>query len=142
MENQQSLTIGILTDDGEHISAHFGRAQHVEVITLENKEVIHREQREKPGHHTWGRGHGHQQGSEDHRHEPGPGSKHAAMAEVLEGCQMVIARGMGQGAYQNLTERGMQPVLTGLHTISEAVQAVNDGQLTHQPERIHHKGNH
>ncbi|MGB5873735.1 MAG: NifB/NifX family molybdenum-iron cluster-binding protein [Bacteroidota bacterium] len=145
MNAEKSITIGILTDDGKTISSHFGRALYVEVITLEGNQVVGRERREKPGHHTFGGGgHQHRHGGDEterHGHGHGPAVKHAAMAEIMEGCQMVIARGMGPGAFENLSSRGMHPTLTDLHTIDEALLALGEGTLVHRPERIHHKGN-
>jgi predicted Fe-Mo cluster-binding NifX family protein len=144
MNEEKRVTIGILTDDGKSISSHFGRALYVEVITLRGTEILNRERREKPGHHTFGGG-GHQHRHGDHsgeHHGLGPGHKHAAMAEIMADCQMVIARGMGPGAYENLSSRGLHPVLTDLQTIDEAVRAVKDGTLVHNPGRVHHKGAH
>ena len=145
MTGEKTLTIGILTDDGRTVSSHFGRALYVEVITFKDNQVVRRERREKPGHHTFGDGGGwHHRGGETvegHGYKHGSGFKHTAMAEIMEDCQMVIARGMGPGAFENLSSLGLHPVLTDLHTIDEAIQAVGEGTIAHRPERIHHKGN-
>ena len=44
------MKIAVVTDDGETISQHFGRAQHYVVLTIENGQVTGREMRDKFGH--------------------------------------------------------------------------------------------
>ena len=36
------------------------------------------------------------------------------MLESLRDCQLLLVRGIGQGAYDNLVQTGMQPVLTDI----------------------------
>ena len=50
MENYK---VAAVTDDGETISQHFGRALYYEVLTIENGKIAKRERREKIGHHNF-----------------------------------------------------------------------------------------
>ena len=48
------MKIAIVTEDGETISQHFGRAPYYMVYTVENGQITSREKRNKAGHHTAG----------------------------------------------------------------------------------------
>jgi len=50
---------------------------------------------------------------------------------------VVLARGMGQGAYKGLQEMGIRPILTEISEIDIAVQAVMDDSIEDRPERLH-----
>jgi predicted Fe-Mo cluster-binding NifX family protein len=59
------------------------------------------------------------------------------MFDTITDCQIVLARGMGQGAYMGLEQMGVRPILTEIKMIDEAVQAVVDGSIEDHPERLH-----
>ena len=59
------------------------------------------------------------------------------MFEAIPDCEMVLARGMGQGAYQGLQQKGIQPILTDIADIDTAVEAVIDDSIEDHPERLH-----
>jgi predicted Fe-Mo cluster-binding NifX family protein len=133
--------IAAVTDDGKTISAHFGRATQYTVVTAEDSQVQVRETRPKANHHDFqheGSHHGH----EDHgTHGRGfgrdAGRKHRLMFASIQDCQVVLARGMGQGARRGLEGMGIQVILTDVKEIDRAVQAYLDGQLVDHPERLH-----
>ena len=52
-------------------------------------------------------------------------------------CQVLLAGGMGQGAYDGLKQAGVQPILTDIRDIEQAVKAYLDGTLTDHPELLH-----
>ncbi len=130
-------TLAFVTDDGTTISSHFGRALYYEVITLHDGRVTDRKHLEKAGHNSFGpdapggQGEGH---SDDH--------KHAVMTAPLTGVTVLVARGMGMGAQQHLLTSGIQPILTDLHTIDEAVEHYLAGTLVDNPGRLHDHGTH
>lgn len=128
-------TIAFVTDDGSTISSHFGRALYYEMITLQNGKVTDRKRVSKAGHHTFG---------PEAPGEPGhhDDHKHAAMTAPLAGVAVLIARGMGMGAQQHLVGSGIQPILTDLHTIDEAVEHYIAGTLIDNPRRLHDHGPH
>lgn len=124
------MKIAAVTDDGVTLHSHFGQATLYQVLTIENNQIVAREQRAKPSH---------QHGAQ-HEHHGAGGDTHAAgMAQVISDCQVLLARGMGQPAYNSLEAAGIQPILTEKQTIDDAVQAYLRGELTHRTERIHRK---
>ena len=127
----QNAKIAVVTEEGTTISSHFGRAQYYEVLTFQDGKLVHRERREKFAPHGMGEGHG-----AAHQHH---GGKHETMLEPIRDCQVVIARGMGDGAYAHLTSGGFTTLLTDLHSIDEVVSAVASGTLQHDARRVHHK---
>jgi predicted Fe-Mo cluster-binding NifX family protein len=131
----RNAKIAVASDDGQNVSSHFGRAPYYAVITLENGTVVSRESREKFAPHASGEQHGEGDGHhEPHQH------KHAAMVDSIRDCQVVVARGMGDGAYVHLTSAGLTTILTHLHTVDEVAQAAGQGALEHQDRRLHHHG--
>jgi predicted Fe-Mo cluster-binding NifX family protein len=126
-------TIAFVTDDGTTISSHFGRALYYEIITLQNGKVSDRKHVSKAGHHSFGpEAHGEHGHNDDH--------KHATMTAPLSGVAVLVSRGMGMGAQQHLLASGIQPILTDLHTIDEAVDHFVAGTLANNPQRLHTHG--
>ncbi len=130
-------TIAFVTDDGSTISSHFGRALYYELITVQNGKVTERKRVSKAGHHSFGPG---THGGQDHDHHDD--QKHAVMTAPLAGVAVLVARGMGLGAQQHLVASGVQPVLTDLHGIDEALAHYMAGTLANNPERLHDHGPH
>ena len=122
------MKIAAVTEDGTTIHSHFGQAPFFEVLTIENNQVVARERRNKPAHQHGGH-HDHHAGGED-THAQG-------MAQVISDCQVLLARGMGQPAFQSVQAAGIQPILTEKQTIDEAVEAYLRGELTHRDDRMH-----
>jgi predicted Fe-Mo cluster-binding NifX family protein len=141
------MKIAAVTDDGKTISAHFGRAMHFAVVTVENGRVTTSELREKAGHREFQDRGSHRDEipvqPTGYKTEPGHGTgrhsaeKHRRMFAAIPDCQIVLARGMGQGAYTGLQQAGLRPVLTDIKGIDEAVQAVIDRTIEDHPERLH-----
>jgi predicted Fe-Mo cluster-binding NifX family protein len=136
MDNKNSV-LAFVTDDGTTISSHFGRALHYEIVRLKDGKVIERNRVDKAGHHTWGEGSHGQGGHEGDHHQD---HKHAAMTAPLAGVSVLVARGMGMGAQQHLLASGIEPLLTDLHTIDEAVEHYVAGTLVNNPRRLHDHG--
>lgn len=132
MEN--TTTIAFVTDDGQTISSHFGRARFYEVVTLRDNAVISRERRPKAGHHTF---------APETAHDPGQhDAKHTTMVSPVLDCSMLVARGMGAGAHTHLLSAGITPILTDLQTIDQAVAAFVEGSLKNDVSRLHDHGHH
>ncbi len=135
--NTKNVKVAFVTDDGSTISPHFGRALYYEVLTIADGLVSNRERREKAGHHTFA-------GQEEHReHGPGHGldehsrAKHHSMTENVKDCQILVARGMGFGAYQHITDVNIRPIITNTRMIDEAVQEIINGTIVNHEERLH-----
>jgi predicted Fe-Mo cluster-binding NifX family protein len=136
------MKIAIVTDDNETISQHFGRAKKYSVLTIDDGQIIARELREKANHQDFQR-----EGLEgQHQHQNDPrgrgfgrhsGEKHKRMFATINDCQILLARGMGQGAYNGLQQMGIQPIITDIPEIEKAVQAVIEESIEDHPERLH-----
>ena len=131
------MKIAIATDDGKTISAHFGRATHYMVVTLEQGKIVSREMRDKLNHdHFAGEEHAHEPG-QPHGFDPASQSRHMQMAESIRDCDAMVCRGMGMGAYESLRYLNIHPILTEIKDVDKAVSAYLDGSITDQPERLH-----
>jgi predicted Fe-Mo cluster-binding NifX family protein len=125
--------IAVVTDDGVTISQHFGRAKYYEVVSVEVKKIVGKEQREKPGHHTFA-DHHHDHTNESSEHTA---TKHQSMAEVINDCKYVVARGMGNSAYQYMEQSHIIPIVTDIEIIEEAVTAVINTTIINHTEKLH-----
>jgi predicted Fe-Mo cluster-binding NifX family protein len=134
----KNIKVAFVTDDGATISPHFGRAHYYEVLTVVNGEVTKRERRDKAGHHTFA---GQEQAHE--HHGPGHGfdehsqGKHQTMTANVLDCQVLVARGMGFGAYQHITDSKITPIITHTPKIDDAVQEIINGTIVNHEERLH-----
>lgn len=143
MEHKQ-LKIAAVTDDGEMIHRHFGRAKFYTIYTVEDGQIVSQEQVEKAAHQH-GHHHGHQQHSNVEIHEPGeahagpqePGHNHDDMFAPIRNCDVLLSRGMGYGAHNGLNAIGVQPIITDIPRIEDAVQAYLDGTIVDHPEKLH-----
>ena len=132
------MKIAAISDDETTISQHFGRAPFYVVVTVEAGKIVSKETRAKTGHHTFA---AHQpprlDPGERRGYDAGSQVRHQSMAETISDCQVLLAGGMGWGAYENLKSRNIEPVVTDVENIDEAVQLYLDGKLTNLMERLH-----
>ena len=132
------MKIAAITEDGTTISQHFGRAPLYVVVTVEDGKITNRETRNKAGHHTFAAQHDAPLAlGERHGYDVGSQAKHASMAETITDCHVLIAGGMGWGAYESLKSRGVEPVVTDVENIEEAVKLYLEGKLLNLMERLH-----
>lgn len=132
------MKIAAISDDGVTISQHFGRAPLYVVLTVEEGKIVNKETRAKSGHHTFA-AHDHPDlaPGERHGYDAGSQTRHSSMAETISDCQVLLAGGMGWGAYEALQSYNIDPVVTDVKNIDEAVQLYLDGKLTNLMERLH-----
>jgi predicted Fe-Mo cluster-binding NifX family protein len=132
------MKIAIVSDDGTTISQHFGRAAYYVVVTVENNQVVSREKRDKLGHsHFANEPHGEGADARGHGYGDAAQSRHARMVSAIADCQVLVARGMGAGAYDSMQAAGIRPVVTDIPEIDDAVQAYLEGRLVDHTERLH-----
>lgn len=135
------MKIAAITDDGENISQHFGRASYYAVMTVESGQVTGREMRPKIGHQHFVNREGHGTHDEPHGQHHGFGAassdKHAQMVAAIADCQALIAGGMGWGAYEWVKQFGVVPIITDIAGIDQAVQAYLAGTIVDHTERLH-----
>lgn len=125
----QPIKIAIATEDGIHVSAHFGRAPYFQVLTIENQQVIASERRDKAFH------------QDDHHHgdhnEGGRDTHAGGMVGVVRDCVAILAGGMGRPAFAAIQSAGLSPILTDIREIAQAGRAYAEGTLVNRPERLH-----
>jgi len=132
------MKIALITDDSKTISRHFGRAPYYLVATIEDGQVTAREIRNKLGHtHFASQETGEHQHSERHGFDQASHDRHSSMAEAIADCQAIICGGMGAGAYESMRRLNIQPVLTELDNIDQAIQAYLSGTLADRTDMLH-----
>ena len=132
------MKIAVITEDGATISQHFGRAPLYLVVTVENGNITCKETRDKAGHHTFAAGqHPETAPGERHGYDTGAQTRHASMAETIADCQVLIAGGMGWGAYDSMKSHNIETVVTDVEGIDEAVKLYLEGKLTNLMDRLH-----
>ena len=94
------MKIAIPTNDGTSISAHFGRSAAFLIFEAENGQVKRQELKSNSQHHS------HDQGSCGHEAEGHAQHSHQGILSALDGCEVVICAGMGQGAVDALKSTG------------------------------------
>lgn len=107
------MKIAVPTDDGKHISSHFGRARSFAIFEVNNGEVVSKEIIESNAPHARG------------EHGQGRGW----FMDALAGCDAVIAAGMGHRAIAHFEQAGIKPVFTEVRDAEEAVKAYANGNL-------------
>ena len=132
------MKIAAVSEDGATISQHFGRASLYVVVMVEDGDIAGTETRSKLGHHSFA-GDPHEVHAPGERwgYGPGPQSRHAAMMEAISDCQVLLAGGMGWGAYEALREMGIDAVITDVSDIQEAARRYAQGNLPNLRERLH-----
>jgi predicted Fe-Mo cluster-binding NifX family protein len=130
------MKIAAITEDGTTISQHFGRAPLYVVVTVEDGDIVAKETRDKTGHHAFA-AHADPAPGERHGYGAGAQSRHDSMMENIADCQVLIVGGMGWGAYESLKSNNIQPIVTDIKTIEEAVKLYLEGELLNLMERLH-----
>lgn len=132
------MKVAVISEDGITVSQHFGRAPYYVVVTVEEGKIISEEKRDKLGHHTFVASHeGHLAPGERHGFDAGAQARHAGMMSNITDCQVLIAGGMGWGAYESLKGRGIETIVTDVESIDEAVKLYLEGKLPNLMERLH-----
>jgi predicted Fe-Mo cluster-binding NifX family protein len=132
-----NVILAAVTDDGITISQHFGRAKYYEVLFIENDEVVKRERREKMGHNNFVNTEHHHHIEGQHGLDEVSHNKHVSMAEAIKDCSILLARGMGFGAYQSLAQLNIKPIVTDIQNIDAAIQSLINGTIIDHTEKLH-----
>ena len=85
-------------------------------------------------------GHNHFAGQEDpHAPHGGPHGYDTASQRrhAIADCQVLIAGGMGMSAYDGMKSYNIEPVVTDVKNIEEAVKLYLQGKLPNLMERLH-----
>jgi len=131
------MKIAAISDDEVNISQHFGRATLYVVLTMEDGKITNRETRPKRGHHSFATTEHHHAAGGGHGYDAGSQTKHQSMAETITDCQVLLAGGMGWGAYESLKSYNIEPIVTDMENIDQAVQLYLADKLPNLMERLH-----
>ena len=132
------MKIAVVSEDGFAISQHFGRAPYFVVLTIEGGQITGKETRAKAGHHNFVADVSPAPAPDErHGYEAGADVRHASMAEAIQDCQVLIAGGMGWGAYEAMQSYGIETIVTDIKSIYEAVLLYLKGKLPNLTERLH-----
>ena len=135
---EQCMKIAFVSDDGSTISRHFGRAERYVVFTVEGGKLVEREERPKAAHHHAAGQHGEHHGHGDaHGFEEGAQLRHASMIDPVRDCAVIIAGGMGAGAYASIQGAGLEAIVADESSIDEAAAAYIAGTLKNHLEYLH-----
>ena len=132
------MKIAIVSDDEVNVSQHFGRAPYYIIVTIAEGKIVARETRSKAGHQTFAAheppklAHG-----ERHGYEAGAQARHESQVEDILDCQVLLAGGMGWGAYEAMTGYEIETIITDVRDIDEAVELHLAGKLTNLMDRLH-----
>lgn len=132
------MKIAVITNDGKVISQHFGQAPYYLVLTIDDGKVVDREMRDKMGHsHFVNQTHAESTNRAGHGMDSASHNKHVNMAETISDCKALLCGGMGRGAYESMRNLNIQPLVTDIQDIDQAVQAFIDGKLIDHTELLH-----
>jgi predicted Fe-Mo cluster-binding NifX family protein len=124
------MKIAVVTDDEITISQHFGRASLYVVYEVEDGKIKGKETRPKMGHKHFAfkdeRPHVH---GERHGYDLASLNRHVSMAEVIKECQVLIVGGMGMAAYESMRRFNIEPIVTDVSGIEDAVKLYVEGKL-------------
>jgi len=137
-EREKLLKIALVSEDGTTISQHFGRAPFYIILTVENGQIIKQEKFERGAAGTCACGHnGVEEHHGSHSGDSESDARHIRMVDPIADCQVLIAGGMGYGAYQALKSRNLQVFITAEPSIRKAVELFSAGKLDNLMERLH-----
>jgi len=136
------MKLAVVTVDQQTVGQHFGRSPYYVIFTIENGEITAQEIRERrTGHFAQNQSHSH---DHNHDHSQGHGTgpehdaKHDEMAREIGDCQVLIAGGMGRGAYDRFFSNGINVIMTDVREIKQAVELYIKGDLNNLfVERTH-----
>ena len=131
------MKIAVITDDQQTISQHFGRAQYYRVFSIEDGKIIASEPRAKANHNHFADEHSHMEHDEPHGSDPASEQRHGTMMDTISDCQVILVRGMGMGAHNALKARGIEPIITDIQDVQQAVEAYLVGSIVDHPEKLH-----
>ncbi|MFA5078264.1 MAG: NifB/NifX family molybdenum-iron cluster-binding protein [Dehalococcoidia bacterium] len=132
------MKIAVVTDDEKTVCQHFGRAQYYMVFDVDNGKITGRERRDKMGHRHFASQEGeHGSATGRHGYDADSQRKHASMAEAIKDCQVLIAGGMGMGAYDSMKSYNIEPIVTDVTDIVAAIKLFIEGSLPNLMDRLH-----
>jgi predicted Fe-Mo cluster-binding NifX family protein len=130
------MKIAVVSNDERTISQHFGRAEKYIVFSAQEGRLTGLQVLQKPVYCVSGKGkHQHGEGGNGFGHQSR--LKHQQAFDIISDCDFIVTRGMGRGAFVDLKQLGIQPIITDIADIEPAVMAVLDGSIINHMDRLH-----
>ena len=130
------MKIAFVTDDGETITQHFGRAGKYLVVVVEKGKEVSRDLRSKL-EHTYFRKEEHDHKDTPDHDSPAAHNKHVQMMTAIEDCDVVVCGGMGRGAFQSIVSLGKKVFMTNTSNINDALKGYLAGELVDMSDLVH-----
>jgi predicted Fe-Mo cluster-binding NifX family protein len=115
------MKVAIASDDQKTISHHFGRAAGFVVYEIKDGKAGGSEYRQNIG---------------KSKGECGT-CDHGAMIKNVADCKFVISHGMGQSIYNDLTAKGIIPLVTDEDSVDTALEKFMGESLINRLDRLH-----
>ena len=132
------MKIAAVSDDGLNISQHLGERLTTWCSLWKKERFWIREKRPKTGHHDFAaRSMHHIAAGGRHGCDAGSEPRHASMAETITDCQVLLAGGMGWGAYESMKSHNIETIVTDVENIDKAVELYTKGKLPNLMDRLH-----
>lgn len=127
--------IAVASEDGNYISAHFGRTPYFVVFTIDGDRIVNRELRDNrfTPHMQNNRNGAHHAEEHESHHQEGHRCGSSAV-DGLSDCQAVICGGAGKRIVDHLNSAGIEMVLTRYSSVMETIDAFMNGELTSSVE--------
>ena len=130
------MKVAIVTVDGVTVSQHFGRSPFYRIIEIRDSNVVNEEIRKRGTGHFAANSNRENHHEVSHFNEQGrhgygadADAKHRSMVNEIGDCDVLIAGGMGSGAYESFKRAGLDVILTDLMYIEDVVNALISGNL-------------
>jgi len=130
------MKIAFVTDDGETITQHFGRAGKYLVVEVEKGKEVSRVLRSKL-EHTYFRKKEHDHKDTPDHDSPDAHNKHVQMMTAIAACDVVVCGGMGKGAFQSIVSLGKKVFMTNTGNINDALKGYLAGELVDMSDLVH-----
>jgi len=119
------MKIAIASNDGNTISAHFGRTEGFVIFNIEDGQIKEKDYRKNDFT-------GHARGLEGASHSV---DRHAPILEALKDCHTVIANGMGRRIYDDLSNAGIETFIVRETDTNQAINLYLENKLQDHPEK-------
>ncbi|MEI7849423.1 MAG: NifB/NifX family molybdenum-iron cluster-binding protein [Chloroflexota bacterium] len=130
------MKIALVTDDMKTISMHFGQAKYYLVFTIKNGKVIAQCSHQKLSYNDLFC----QQ--QDHTHELHDLDAQSEinitkLVESIIDCDVLLTRGMDRALYDGMQIRCIQPIITNVQNVQEALDAYLAGEIIDHSEFLY-----
>ena len=116
------MKVAIPTNDMTTISTHFGRTKGFMLFNIENNKVTSKEYKLNTfTGHSQNKHKEHDHGEHKHSHE--------TILNALNGCEVVIAGGMGKRLFDDFEQKGIKVYVTQEKSIETAIDLLTKNEL-------------